>query len=124
MTKCDIFLPVEYFDILVFCFLVSSFQSHSFFFMKEKEKRKYTKKACVSCKESHLACDSNRPCVRCFSRGKVCFDAVQKKRGRPVKSGNLSVNLNTNSDFLNALTALSMFIPIDKPNKTSYGQTE
>ncbi|CAO3596532.1 unnamed protein product [Absidia cylindrospora] len=49
----------------------------------------YVRKACVSCKQSHVACDVQRPCSRCVRLNKTesCVDAERKKRGRPCGSG-------------------------------------
>eukprot|EP01117_Protostelium_nocturnum_P018232 TRINITY_DN7592_c0_g1_i1.p1 TRINITY_DN7592_c0_g1~~TRINITY_DN7592_c0_g1_i1.p1 ORF type:complete len:499 (-),score=182.29 TRINITY_DN7592_c0_g1_i1:130-1626(-) len=51
--------------------------------LEESLKRKVTY-ACVSCKRSHLSCDSARPCKRCVARniGESCTDGERKKRGR------------------------------------------
>ncbi|EFC46827.1 predicted protein [Naegleria gruberi] len=48
---------------------------------KTKTRKKYVKRACVNCKQSHAACDSERPCKRCVSlgMGDKCVDAVRKK---------------------------------------------
>lgn len=48
----------------------------------------YVRKACVSCKQSHVACDIQRPCNRCvrLNKGDTCVDAERKKRGRPCGS--------------------------------------
>jgi hypothetical protein len=52
------------------------------------EPKRNTHKACVTCKTSHVACDSGRPCARCVRLGKAngCRDADRKKRGRPLNS--------------------------------------
>ncbi|RKP18969.1 hypothetical protein ROZALSC1DRAFT_29385 [Rozella allomycis CSF55] len=52
---------------------------------KAKQKRqKHVQKACIHCKKAHLACDTNRPCVRCVRLGKTdCVDVEHKRRGRP-----------------------------------------
>lgn len=49
----------------------------------------YVRKACVGCKQSHVACDSARPCARCkrLNKSEQCVDAERKKRGRPSGSG-------------------------------------
>lgn len=49
----------------------------------------YVRKACVACKQSHVACDVQRPCSRCVRLNKAdsCVDAERKKRGRPCGSG-------------------------------------
>ncbi|KAG0188527.1 hypothetical protein DFQ28_004734 [Apophysomyces sp. BC1034] len=49
----------------------------------------YVRKACVGCKASHVACDAQRPCIRCIRLNKACecVDAERKKRGRPCGSG-------------------------------------
>ncbi|RKP00422.1 hypothetical protein CXG81DRAFT_19607 [Caulochytrium protostelioides] len=49
------------------------------------EKRFYVQKACVHCKNAHVACDTQRPCQRCvrLGRSETCEDATRKKRGRP-----------------------------------------
>ncbi|KAJ3078407.1 hypothetical protein HK102_004530 [Quaeritorhiza haematococci] len=51
----------------------------------------YVHKACVNCKNSHVACDAGRPCQRCIRMGKAdsCHDAERKKRGRPCNSSRL-----------------------------------
>ncbi|GAA5797749.1 hypothetical protein HPULCUR_003143 [Helicostylum pulchrum] len=48
----------------------------------------YVRKACVSCKQSHVACDVQRPCARCvrLNKADTCVDAERKKRGRPCGS--------------------------------------
>lgn len=48
----------------------------------------YVLKACAACKNSHVACDINRPCQRCVRLGKgdSCVDAERKKRGRPCSN--------------------------------------
>jgi hypothetical protein len=50
-------------------------------------KRPKVNRACAECKESHTACDTERPCARCVSLGlgDSCRDAECKKRGRPKK---------------------------------------
>ncbi|ORZ24613.1 hypothetical protein BCR42DRAFT_432483 [Absidia repens] len=49
----------------------------------------YVRKACVACKQSHVACDVQRPCSRCvrLNKAESCVDAERKKRGRPCGSG-------------------------------------
>ena len=50
----------------------------------QKEKMHVTK-ACSNCKRAHLACGSERPCLRCVFAGRAesCADIEHKKRGRP-----------------------------------------
>jgi len=48
------------------------------------KRAKHVGKACIHCKKAHLACDSARPCKRCFHLGKLdCVDVEHKRRGRP-----------------------------------------
>ncbi|KAL0088457.1 hypothetical protein F4703DRAFT_1512475 [Phycomyces blakesleeanus] len=55
----------------------------------EAESSTYARRACVACKQSHVACDIKRPCHRCdrLGKGDTCVDAERKKRGRPCGSG-------------------------------------
>ncbi|CAO3599824.1 unnamed protein product [Absidia cylindrospora] len=41
----------------------------------------YVRKACVACKQSHVACDVQRPCSRCvrLNKAESCVDAERKK---------------------------------------------
>ncbi|KAG2183432.1 hypothetical protein INT43_006438 [Umbelopsis isabellina] len=48
------------------------------------QKQVYVPRACKSCKAAHMACDADRPCLRCqrLGKGETCVDADRKKRGR------------------------------------------
>lgn len=50
-----------------------------------RQGKPHVSSACLHCRNSHLACDKNRPCNRCISSGKAddCYDTQHKKRGRP-----------------------------------------
>ncbi|ORZ13571.1 hypothetical protein BCR42DRAFT_393984 [Absidia repens] len=67
----------------------SSFSSTAYTTENESRAQIYVRKACVSCKQSHVACDVQRPCSRCVRLNKTesCVDAERKKRGRPCGSG-------------------------------------
>eukprot|EP01117_Protostelium_nocturnum_P006452 TRINITY_DN2324_c1_g3_i2.p1 TRINITY_DN2324_c1_g3~~TRINITY_DN2324_c1_g3_i2.p1 ORF type:complete len:320 (+),score=55.19 TRINITY_DN2324_c1_g3_i2:211-1170(+) len=47
-------------------------------------KRKFS--ACLQCNKSHVHCDGERPCNRCFTRGINCSEPEKKKRGPKFKS--------------------------------------
>lgn len=73
----------------------------------------YVRKACVSCKQSHVACDVQRPCARCvrLNKADTCVDAERKKRGRPCGSSKKkkeALVLNATAAAANALTAANM----------------
>lgn len=48
---------------------------------KPKKERKQVRLACVACRKAKTACDEQRPCHRCFTRGiENCVDAPKKSR--------------------------------------------
>lgn len=48
---------------------------------KAKKERRQVRLACVACRKAKTACDEQRPCNRCFSKGiENCVDAPKKSR--------------------------------------------
>jgi hypothetical protein len=66
----------------------SSLSSTAYATSSDRGAQVYVRKACVSCKQSHVACDVQRPCARCvrLNKADTCVDAERKKRGRPCGS--------------------------------------
>ncbi|KAL6069481.1 hypothetical protein QOT17_007510 [Balamuthia mandrillaris] len=54
----------------------------------KKKKLPRVSRACLLCRKSHAACDTQRPCTRCVSHGKAaeCRDPEPKRRGRKPRS--------------------------------------
>lgn len=50
--------------------------------------------ACIQCKKDHTACEPQRPCSRCLSKGVLCLSSEHKKRGRKPKPTQDSLNFN------------------------------
>lgn len=52
-----------------------------------QEGRQQTKRACISCRETHRACDRKRPCSACIFRGieEQCVDMPRKKEQKNLK---------------------------------------
>jgi hypothetical protein len=73
----------------------------------------YVRKACVSCKQSHVACDVQRPCARCvrLNKADTCVDAERKKRGRPCGSSKKKKDISvSNAAVLNSAAAAANMI--------------
>ena len=52
-----------------------------------RERKKQVRLACVACRKAKTACDNERPCHRCSSRGiENCVDAPKKSRGNTKTS--------------------------------------
>ncbi|KAL0477133.1 hypothetical protein AKO1_005929 [Acrasis kona] len=52
-----------------------------------KQRKPYTKRACINCKNAHAGCDSERPCKRCVSLG-IENDCVDAERKKPTRKAN------------------------------------
>ncbi|KAF0981533.1 hypothetical protein FDP41_012190 [Naegleria fowleri] len=53
---------------------------------KEKKRKPYVKRACLSCHSAHVACDSERPCRRCKKKGIPCVDYIPSKKSKSNKT--------------------------------------
>ncbi|KAG2387808.1 hypothetical protein C9374_001402 [Naegleria lovaniensis] len=53
---------------------------------KEKKRKPYVKRACLSCHSAHVACDSERPCRRCKKKGIPCVDYIPSKKSKSKAS--------------------------------------
>ena len=64
----------------------------------------FTRTACKGCRQRHLACGVERPCIRCVSLNLDCVNGEHKKRGRPRIKNRLDQSVNPDSP----LEALSL----------------